>query len=279
MDLLFVLKKLLSLFLGPVAIVLELLFFGILLYALSRRSPRGRCGIRNPRRRRLARRTGLILVFLGAGLLYLGSIAPVSGALTLSLESKAAVSLDGSGEVATETEPEFIVVLAGGSRAVPGKPVLSRLTRHGMARVVGGVDLWKRFPDASFVVTGHPYETGPMSRIAQRLGVPAENIIKETQSRDTKDHPRYLKEILGEAPFLLVTSATHMPRAAGLFRKQELDPVLAPVDFMVWPGMGDYEPYAPDALVPKASNLFQTATALHEMMGLCWAALRGQLDG
>lgn len=277
MDPVFVLKKIVALFLGPVALVLEFTLLGVFLYLLSRIRPSSRFGIRKPSRRRCLRRTGLTLVISGSALLYLASTGPVAGKLTYSLESRFVDSIDEKGEYVLEQKPEFIVVLAGGTRTVAGKPVLSRLSPHGMARVVGAVDLWNQYPEATFVLTGRPDETGPMSKVAMRLGVPSGQIIKETESRDTKDHPRYVKKMIGEAPLALVTSAMHMPRAAGLFRKQGLRPELAPVDFVVWPKTGGFDPEHPDSLFPKASNLNLTARALHEILGLRWAAMRGQL--
>jgi uncharacterized SAM-binding protein YcdF (DUF218 family) len=277
MDPVFVLKKIVSLFLGPVALVLELILLGASLYALSRIRPSSRFGIRKAGRRRCMRRSGLALVISGAVLLYLAGTGPVAGKLAYSLESRFVDSIDEKGEYVFKETPEFIVVLAGGTRTVAGKPVLSRLTPHGMARVVGAVDLWKQYPEAVLVLTGRPDETGPMNQVAVRLGVPAGQIIKETESRDTKDHPRYVKKMIGEAPIALVTSAMHMPRAAGLFRKQGLHPQLAPVDFVVWPKTGDFDPENPDSLLPKASNLYLTSKALHEILGLRWAAMRGQL--
>ena len=175
------------------------------------------------------------------------------------------------------TVPAAIVVLAGGQRNAPEKPVLSSLTRQGLARIVGGVDLWKHFPDSKFIVTGQPDETAAMRAVAQRLGVPADRIVEETESRDTKDHPRKLKPLLGESPFLLVTSGTHMPRSAALFRAAGYDPVLAAVDLQIWPTPGVYDPYRPGLFIPRVAGLELTSTALHEIAGLAWSRWRGEV--
>ena len=42
-----------------------------------------------------------------------------------------------------------------------------------------------------------------------------------------------VKEIVGKDKFILVTSASHMLRAMALFRKQGMEPIPAPTDYMV----------------------------------------------
>mgnify|MGYP005654535111 CR=1 FL=1 len=70
---------------------------------------------------------------------------------------------------------------------------------------------------------------------AEEWGVDRENIIIEKKARDTKDHPIYVKEIVGKDKFVLVRSASHMPRAMGLFKKHGMEPIPAPTDYMVTP--------------------------------------------
>lgn len=279
MDYWFSFKKLLSIYLNPVTVTLELLFLGVVLIGFASRRPRKPPGPRMVKWRAFLGDLGIFLVILGILSLFLSTIDPVAHALTLHLERQNPPLEEREGKPVVPIEPASIVVLAGGQLSVPGKPELSSLTRHGFSRVVGAVDLWKQVPAARFVVTGHPEETAAMRAVAERLGVPAGSIIEETESRDTKDHPRKLKPIIGNDPFLLVTSATHMPRAASLFRAAGYDPVLAPVDFMIWPEPGVYDPYQPGYLIPRPSNLPLTATALHEIGGMVWSRWKGETGG
>lgn len=282
MDFWFAAKKTIAVFLNPVSITLELILLGFFLLVLARWIPRrsrlqpGK-GRRLIARRRFLRRSGEFCILLGALLLYLSSIDPVAKSLTLYLERQCAAPIGEDGMMKISIEPEFIVVLAGGQRSLPEKPVLSRLSHPCFSRVAHAVEFWKKSPSATFVVTGHPAETEAMSSVAEQLGVSPESILKEQKSRDTKDHPRFLKPILGNSPFLLVTSATHMPRSAGLFRREGLDPTLAAVDYIVWPGGGNFHLYQPRHLTPRVINVNFTAMALHEILGMRWARLRGQL--
>lgn len=276
MDFWFTLKKLLSLYINPVAITLELLFLGIVLIGLASRRPRKPLAPRRARLRAFLGDFGIFLVILGILTLFLASIDPVGGALALSLEKQHPPLAEQEGRFVVERQPAYIVVLAGGHLAAPEKPVLSRLTRHALSRTVGAVDLWKAFPSSRLVFTGHPDETGAMRDIAVRVGVPAASVLEENESRDTKDHPLKLAPILGDSPFLLVTSAMHMPRAVALFKGKGLDPTPAPVDFLVWPDANAYDPYHEGLFVPRVFNLELTSTALHEIAGLAWSRWRGE---
>jgi len=280
MDPWFTFKKLLSIYLNPVAITLELVFLGIVLIGFASRRPRKPSGPRWARLRAALGDLGVFLVVLGILTLFGASIDPVAHALTLRLEGRHPPLEERDGKaVVPGGAPGAVVVLAGGHLSVEGKPVLSRLSHQGFARVAGGVDLWKSFPGADFIVTGHPDETAAMRAVAERLGVPAGRIVEERESRDTKDHPRKLAPLLGDGRFLLVTSAAHMPRSVALFRAAGLDPVPAPVDFLIWPASDDFDPYRPGGLIPRVSNLELTGTALHEIVGLAWSKWRGELDG
>ena len=68
-------------------------------------------------------------------------------------------------------------------------------------------------------------EADAMARALGRLGVPAVDIVRERCSLDTRDNARYSAALLarrGVARVLLVTCASHMPRALWLFVRQGL---------------------------------------------------------
>ncbi len=270
----FAFKKFVSFLLNPLSLSLELVILGAALIVLSRCRVKEGASSRN----RCCCNAGIVFVFLGAVVLYVAGLYPVANGLAGHLEEKIPALPEKDGRVETEVDPEFIVVLAGGELAAPNKPALSGLTHQAFARVVGGVTFWRQFPEAKMTFTGRPDETGAMRAVAERLGVPSSRIIEEAQSRDTKDHPIYLKPILEDAPFFLVTSATHMPRADALFRKQGLTPVAAPVDFISVTERDERDAHRYSPVLPSAANLLRTTTALHELLGLIWAKIRGQID-
>ncbi|WP_342315647.1 YdcF family protein [Lysobacter sp. FW306-1B-D06B] len=80
---------------------------------------------------------------------------------------------------------------------------------------------------------GNNSEARLMAGAIQRLGVPADALMLERESRNTRDNARYTAALAQRHGFhrvLLVTSSLHMPRAVIEFRKAGLDivPVAVP---------------------------------------------------
>ena len=77
---------------------------------------------------------------------------------------------------------------------------------------------------------GNVSESQIMASRLRQHGVPATAIIQEERSFTTYDNARYTAQLLDELQLhkvLLVTSALHMPRSMGVFRKQGVDPIAA----------------------------------------------------
>jgi uncharacterized SAM-binding protein YcdF (DUF218 family) len=95
------------------------------------------------------------------------------------------------------------------------------------------------------------------------LGVKKENMIVNPQPRDTKEEALFLKDIVGSDKFVLVTSATHMPRSMKLFESLGLNPIAAPTDFY----KKEHAGYLQE---PDISSLQNSKSAIHEYIGILW---------
>jgi uncharacterized SAM-binding protein YcdF (DUF218 family) len=114
-----------------------------------------------------------------------------------------------------------------------------------------------------------------LATLARRLGVPSGKILLQGDSRTTAEDAQRTAEILkrrGIQSFFLVTSAYHLPRAVGCFRKLGLEPIPYPVDFRVTPVTATHNP-----VVPTAARLTLSTLAVHEYLGLAWYWARGYL--
>jgi len=121
-----------------------------------------------------------------------------------------------------------------------------------------------------------------MTNILQALGIPREAIWLEPESRNTDENAAFSAPILqehGVESILLVTSATHMPRAVYLFEQQGFDVIPAPTDFTITDA--DWELlWHPDienfllGFFPQSSYLGSTTSAMKEYIGQVVAALR-----
>lgn len=167
-------------------------------------------------------------------------------------------------------------MLGGGHVSDPRLPANSQISAAALGRVVEGVRLYKAIPGSKLLLSGGVVfdpvpEAEVMARIVGLLGVKPQDIMLETDSRDTADEAEIIAKIIGTGKFILVTSAAHMPRAMALFRKRGRQPIPAPTDYLVQ----ETQDPAPDRFFPGAGCLWQVQVAVHEYLGLVWAWLRG----
>ena len=107
------------------------------------------------------------------------------------------------------------------------------------------------------------------------MGVPAEDMILEDQSKNTHDNAVNSARLLqdrGLHSVLLVSSAFHMPRAYTLFQAQDLEVVAAPTDYQ----KVILKSTLP-AGIPGVKNLVRTTEAFHEIVGYWVYRWRGWL--
>jgi uncharacterized SAM-binding protein YcdF (DUF218 family) len=115
---------------------------------------------------------------------------------------------------------------------------------------------------------GACFDNGFAAELLQAYGVPPDSIIVESNSRNTHENAINTAAIWRERHFrsgLLVTSATHMPRAIASFRKAGLDVAPWPADLLGG--------YPPTSVFDFALEM--TTTAIKEWLGLAVYRLRG----
>lgn len=138
-----------------------------------------------------------------------------------------------------------IIVLGGSIRqlitAYRGQPSLT----SGAERLTEFIVLARRYPEAKLVFSGgsalitqpEVKEWKTAYQFFNEMGLDINRIIFEKDSRNTNDNAintyRLVKPGKGER-WLLITSAMHMPRSVGVFRKAGWDPVPFPVDYQTY---------------------------------------------
>ena len=87
---------------------------------------------------------------------------------------------------------------------------------------------------------------------------------KATKAKAAKEEEaKAAKRIIKKAPFILVTSASHMYRAVMLFRQEGLDPLPAPTNYLSTKNRNYLDIFSSSAIY-KAKILF------HEILGIVW---------
>jgi len=226
-------------------------------------------------------KTGKIFVSLGIFLLLLFSYNAISNQLLKPLENKYNTNtIQREKGIPSENidSVKFIVVLGGGHISDSRLPVTSQIGEETLVRLIEGIRLYRKYTGVKLVLSGGSvFDPMPdadiMAKLAKELGVNENDILIESESKDTMDEAHFIKPIVNNDRFLLVTSASHMPRSMALFKKAGMNPIPAPTGHKV----KDSQTLDPLLFFPKAENLLESEAGLHEYLGIAWAKLRDQI--
>ena len=203
--------------------------------------------------------------------IYLGSTSIVGNVLLLPLER-------GFEPLAEDRAQSVSYIVVLGSSYTPRAqlPVTATLDQDGLARIVEGIRLAKRFQTAKLVVSGGaPPGLEPPAHgyalLATDLGIAGERLVILDQALDTGAEARSIAQLLGHQHFVLVTSAYHMRRAVRQMQLAGTEPIPAPTGQLGYDfSFGDWRQW-----LPTSSGLRKSECALHEYLGL--AALAAHL--
>jgi uncharacterized SAM-binding protein YcdF (DUF218 family) len=223
-------------------------------------------------------RLGRRIALLAIALLLLIGIAPLGDWLIAPLEDRFPPA---PADLAT---PYGVIVLGGAIDPELGQARNQVILMDGAARLTEGVALARRFPQARLVYTGGSNsltsseytEASDAGKLLTALGIDPARIELEKRSRNTDENARFTRDFVHPEPsqvWLLVTSAYHMPRSMGLFRRAGFNVVAYPVDYRSRGGDGDWR------LNHEASHglrLFDLA--IHEWIGLVAYRVSGKID-
>ncbi|MBS0529528.1 MAG: YdcF family protein [Proteobacteria bacterium] len=224
------------------------------------------------------RRTGAGLLTAGIVALLIFGYSPLSNVLLLALSERfPAWHFDGH-------EPDGIIIL-GGAIQPEISAARNAVEVDGSAeRIIGGLELARRFPQARVVYSGgsgnlieNSVPEAPIAgSLLERFGIAPERIVLESNSRTTDENARFIRKLVAPKPgqrWLLVTSAHHMPRSMGAFRKAGFDVEAYPVDWRTR-GWSD----AAMSFDRLSAGLARADVALHEWTGLVAYWLSGRSD-
>lgn len=228
-------------------------------------------------------RWGRRFVTIGAILLLVAGLSPLGNALILPLEDRfPRANLD------DPPPPTGFIILGGAEDRLVGAARGAPALNEAGERMVEAAILARRYPEAKIAFSGGDagilYQTGNEAEGAETLltalGVSQDRLILEAKSRDTYENAAFLKEELTRQSelgpgkrWLLITSAYHMPRAMGAFRKAGFAVEPWPVDYRT---RGKADLARPFDKVSE--GLRRVDVAAREWVGLLAYWLRGRSD-
>ncbi|AYY80047.1 MULTISPECIES: envelope biogenesis factor ElyC [Proteus] len=253
---LFLLKKYVAGFLMPLPLLLLIAFFALALLWFTR-----------------WQKTGKSLLTVVLILLTILGIQPVADTLLMPSEKEYQARYE-----LRENSPQdvnYIVVLGGGFTYNPEWAPSANLLNNSLFRVVEGVRLYYRNPNATLIFTGGAgvnqiSSAEVATQVAQSLGVPANKTIALSIPKDTEEEAYEVDKLIGKQPFLLVTSANHLARAERFFLARGMKPIVAPANQLaITSPLHPWEKY-----FPSATYFQHSERAWYEFLGSMWQSVK-----
>ncbi|AJY47529.1 YdcF family protein [Martelella endophytica] len=181
--------------------------------------------------------------------------------------------------------PACAIVLGGGINTGLSARRGSYAFTRAADRYIETLRLARLYPDMKILVTGGDNsltgningEAEPAGRFFADHGIAPERLLYEPEARNTAENAALSAVLMREhgldGPCLLVTSAYHMPRSVGLFRKQQLSVLPWPVDYRT--AGSERLSFSLDR---PLINTVMFSTALREWAGLLMARATGRSD-
>jgi uncharacterized SAM-binding protein YcdF (DUF218 family) len=210
--------------------------------------------------------SGNVLLLAAGGVIYLGSSSWSADLLISPLERRYAPL---SQEAVVQSNAAYVVVLGSGYSPREGIPITAALDPDGLTRIVEGVRLARLIGGARLVMSGGAHAGGmPPSHgyaaLARSLGIHDDRLVILDEPLDTSGEAKAVVALVGDEPFILVTSAYHMPRAVLRMRDAGASPIPAPTGQVTREATSRTWRY----WFPSAGGLGKSERAVHEYLGL-----------
>jgi len=168
-----------------------------------------------------------------------------------------------------------VVVLGGGSHPDSDRPVSARLTNITVARLVEGIRVFNLSNAENLILTGANLTRGNsiaslMRQTAVDLGVDESRIITLDHARNTREEAAHAAEFVRGDTVFLVSSATHLKRAAKNFEREGIFVIPMPTDFVVH----NHKQKTLFHYFPRPHNIENSGKAIHEYLGLFYEIFR-----
>jgi uncharacterized SAM-binding protein YcdF (DUF218 family) len=222
---------------------------------------------------------GRKLVFAAVILLAVCGFSPLGNLLLYPLEARFP-PWDG-----TRGAPDGIVVLGGPIDADLSAARGVAVFQHSVDRIIATAGLARRYPNARIVFSGGSpnlvsddaaREADYALAVFESFGISRDRLLMERQSRNTQENAVLSKALAAPKPgerWLLVTSAFHMPRSVGVFRKAGFAVEPYPVDWKMG-GRSDLLTFSNFSI----DGLGRVEVAMREWIGLAAYRLSGKTD-
>ncbi|MEE4176003.1 MAG: ElyC/SanA/YdcF family protein [Bacteroides sp.] len=175
-------------------------------------------------------------------------------------------------------QPLHVLVLGGGHTSDERLPANNQLSLSALGRLVEGIRIHRQHPGSLLILSGYPGKdkvsnARVMYQTALLMGVEASQMAIIPEPENTRQEAQaYLKTYGNHQPLVIVTSATHIPRAMMWFSKAGLNPLPAPTNHAIKESPVSRSQW----WIPGPQNISLTDRAIYEYAGIIQARLRRQ---
>jgi uncharacterized SAM-binding protein YcdF (DUF218 family) len=225
------------------------------------------------------KRAGRALAAVGTAALLIGSFTPLGALLIAPLENRFPSPPENA------PAPDGVIVLGGSVDEYITRARKQPTLNDAAERLTALVELARRYPQARLVFTGGTAalrgsplsEAAAAERFFDAMGIEPGRVVYERRSRNTWENAVFTRELVAPSPsqrWLLVTSAAHMPRSIGIFRRIGFPVTAFPVDYRT--GADPAAEWMRHKNAPEMLRLVDLAA--HEWIGLVVYRLTGKTD-
>jgi len=171
-----------------------------------------------------------------------------------------------------------IIVLGGGHIDDMRLKSNNQLSNSALSRLAEGIRIHRMIPGSRLVLSGYKgrsmfSQAQVFYQAALLLGTDSSSMVMQSSPANTlMEAEAYAEKKDKSENLIVVTSASHMPRAMMMFRNKGLSPVAAPCDYLAKKGSVGYT----RTLLPSAIFLRMTELCLHEAAGILWYRMGGK---
>ncbi|MCF6244070.1 MAG: YdcF family protein [Sulfurovum sp.] len=252
MDFIFLLKKIVSMFLMPFPLGFFLLILG-LLFLYKRKFLKAK-----------------VMLVLSLTWFFLITYTPFIDQLLYKYETLYPMLKKAPFNI------EYIYVLGNGHHTDDTLPITSQVSEIASVRLNEGIRLYQQLKKKpTLIVSGYTglYDPTPgavlQKKLLLSLGIHEDKIHLEPAPKDTQEEAKAAKSYIKDKPFILVTSASHMKRAMKYFHHLGLYPLAAPTNHLASIQNPNYFEFF-------SANALRKATILwHEILGLLFQKIKG----
>jgi uncharacterized SAM-binding protein YcdF (DUF218 family) len=223
-------------------------------------------------------RTGRWLASLAIIVLMLIAIFPVGGVMISGLENRFPQAQ------ALPPTVDGIIVLGGATQPGLFRARGQIAVNDNAERLIEFAQLGRKNENARLIFTGGgkssnseiPTEADVAKAVLEAAGLDTTRVLFEDAATNTYENAVLAAALVNPSPgqsWVLITSASHMPRAVGSFRAAGWEVIPYPVDFTTGGGASSWRPR-----FKPTSGLARFSKAVHEWVGLATYWALGRTD-